>query len=41
MMIKLYNAMTFKDVRRYCQRLYSDLVLDLTGQEVDEEQVFK
>ena len=41
MMIKLYNAMTFKDVKKYCQRLYMDLTLDLTGEEVDEERVFK
>jgi nucleoside-triphosphatase THEP1 len=41
MVIKLYNAMTFKDVRKYCQRLYSDLTLDLTGEEIDEDTAFK
>jgi hypothetical protein len=33
--------MTFKDVRKYCQRLYADLVLDLTGEEIDEEKAFR
>jgi hypothetical protein len=33
--------MTFKDVRKFCQRLLCDLTFDLTGEEIDEETFFK
>lgn len=36
--IMLYNAMTFRDVKKFCLKLLKDLTLQLTGQEIDEQK---
>jgi Cdc6-like AAA superfamily ATPase len=35
--IFLYNAMSFKDVKRYCQKLLADLTERLTGSELNDD----
>lgn len=37
--IQLYNAMSFRDVKKFCQRLLIDLTLELSGEELDENYV--
>ena len=34
--VMLYNAMTFRDVKKFCIKLLTDLTLQLTGQELED-----
>jgi Cdc6-like AAA superfamily ATPase len=33
--IMLYNAMTFRDVKKFCFKLLADLTMNLTGEDID------
>lgn len=39
MEIMLFNAMTFRDVKKFCFKLYKELALKLTNVEVDDKSL--